>query len=206
MDIVFGSEAAFQLMADEKTCTFLEKNFSKCAMTPYVKTLSKCKKRDKEGLKSKKRKKQGLANIRQVSEELIYQWRLLILAIFTWLSEYGEPPLKDGEGWKTLNLIKVSKSEDPENLKSEEIESDESESEESDLDTWIQNVNNSVAAIRIRIASTLLYQFVEGRLTPEKILFVLKAKKTSKGIEFLFKMAKDTATRDAKILLRRIVL
>ena len=206
MDIIFSSEAAFQLMADEKTCAFLEKNFAECAMTPYVKALSKCKIRDKGGLKSKKRKKQGLADIRQVSEELIYQWRLLILAVFIWLSKYGEPPLKDGKGWKTLNLIKVSKPEDPENLESEEIESDESESEESDLDTWIQNVNDSVAAIRIRIASTLLYQFVEGRLTPEKILFVLKAKKTSKGIEFLFKMARDTATRDAKILLRRIVL
>ena len=206
MDIVFSSEAAFQLMADEKTCAFLEKNFSECAMTPYVKALSKCKIRDKEGLKSKKRKKQGLVDIRQVSEELIYQWRLLILAVFIWLSKYGEPPLKDGKGWKTLNLIKVSKPEDPENLESEEIESDESESEESDLDTWIQNINDSVAAIRIRIASTLLYQFVEGRLTPEKILFVLKAKKTSKGTEFLFKMARDTAARDAKILLRRIVL
>ena len=193
MDSVLDIGSAFQLIADEKACTFLEKNFSNYAVALYVEALSKRIKkiRDKEGLKSKKGKKQKLAEIMPVTKELICQWRFLIISVFDWLFEYGEPPLKDGEGWKALNLIKVSKSEDSENLESDEVESEESESDELDLDAWIQNVNNSVAAIRIRIASTLLYQFVEGRLTPKKTHFVLKAKKTSKGIEFLFKMEKD---------------
>jgi hypothetical protein len=186
MDIVFDIDSAFHFAENEKMSAYLEKPLSKCLLD-----ISKQKKiREKKSQKTKKNGQQGIAKTVLLSKELVYQWRLIIAVLLIWLFEYGDPPLKDGEGWKVLTRIKVSKSENSENIESKDSKNLKSEKLESD--TVASSINNPITTIRIRIARTLLHQFIERRLTTRKIHFVIKAKKNRKGIVFLFEMVKDT--------------